>query len=113
MEEKDHEELHLELSKAHAFFICSQRLGMLEGQIASLAATPGKRKRAIEFNRIVQALKYLKAIPQNCRIVSLGYGVLDTGDAGLIALCVPPTQIQGQVPNGSEVKQQPEGKPDA
>lgn len=94
----DTEEIHLQMSNANTYFISSQRLGMLESQIAALASTPNKRKRAVEFNRIKQVLHALKAIPSDCKIVGLAYGCIDTGDAGLFALCTSPVQLLGAMP---------------
>jgi hypothetical protein len=97
-EAKGKDEMHMFLEQCRCYFIAAERLGMLESAIACMSSTPGKRKRAIEFNSIQQVLKKLKVIEDSMKIVGISFGCLDSGEAGMFVICQSPIRLLGDVP---------------
>lgn len=91
-------ELNLLVSTKLSYFVASEKLGMIEASVRRMNSATNKRSRRLDLNDIQFVLKRLGVIASDAKVVALGYGCLDTGDAGLIILCESPTKILGQLP---------------
>lgn len=82
----------------HSYFIPMHKLGTLEFATKSMLTRTNKRARRIDFNAIQQVLKTLQLIPHSEKVISMGLGLLDNGELGMLVLCGSPHQVFGDVP---------------
>lgn len=83
-------------------FIPADKAGIL-GEIVKLLPTHSlKRKRQAEFRSIERVLKGLKLTPEGVAVFSIGWGVNNLGEAGVLVGVPPSTRAIAQTPEEAE-----------